>query len=81
MLIFSPVFPRSMHSAYGEIVASLGTLRSDSKSLRIASQEYAFLHTGTLAGILKERTLHDFLTDFIGFTANLSDQIRSDFMR
>ena len=48
--------------------------------MKIASQEHAFLHTGTLTGILKERSLHDFLTDFIGFTANLSNQIRTDFM-
>lgn len=80
MLIFSPIFPRSMNSAYTEIVTSLGALRPSSTSLTIASQEHAFLHTGTLSGILKERSLHDFLTDFVGFTAGLSDQIRSDFM-
>lgn len=80
MLIFNPIFPRSMNSAYGEIVTSLGALRPDTLSLKIASQEHAFLHTGTLAGILKERPLHDFLTDFVGFTARLSDQIRADFM-
>ncbi len=80
MLIFNPIFPRSMNSAYGEIVTSLGALRPDTLSLKIAAQEHAFLHTGTLAGILKERSLHDFLTDFVGFTANLSDQIRKDFM-
>lgn len=69
-----------MNSAYGEIVTSMGALRPDTLSLKIAAQEHAFLHTGTLAGILKERSLHDFLTDFVGFTANLSDQIRKDFM-
>lgn len=80
MLIFSPTFPRSMNSAYREIVTSLSALRPNTVSLNVASQESGFLQTGTLSGILKERSLHDFLTDFIGFTANLSNQIRKDFM-
>ena len=81
MLIFSPIFPRSMHNSYDEIITSLSALGGESKALQTASQEHAFLHTGTLMDILKTRPLHDFLTDFIGFTANLSDQIRDDFMR
>lgn len=80
MLIFSPIFPRSMHNSYDEIITSLSALNRESKALQTASQEHAFLHTGTLSDILKSRPLHDFLTDFIGFTAHLSDQIRNDFM-
>lgn len=80
MLIFSPIFPRSMHNSYDEIITSLSALKSEARALQTASQEHAFLHTGTLTDILKSRPLHDFLTDFIGFTANLSDQIRDDFM-
>jgi uncharacterized alpha-E superfamily protein len=80
MLIFSPIFPRSMHNSYDEIITSLSALRPETTSLKIAAQEHAFLHTGTLTGILKDRSLHDFLTDFIGFTADLSNQIRTDFM-
>ena len=79
MLIFSPVFPRAMNSSYGEIVSALSSLRPETKSLKMASQEHAFLRTGTLASVLKTRSLHDFLTDFVGFTAELSNQIRSDF--
>lgn len=79
MLIFSPIFPRSLLSAYTEIVTSLSALKKDSLSLKIASQEQAFLSTSSLSDILKQRSLHEFLTDFIGFTADLSDQIRKDF--
>ncbi len=81
MLIFSPIFPRSMHNSYDEIITSLSALGGETKSLRSASQEHGFLHTGRLEDILKSRPLHDFLTDFIGFTARLSDQIRADFMK
>ena len=79
MLIFSPIFPRSLLSAYTEIVTSLSALKKDSLSLKIASQEQAFLSTSSLSDILKQRSLHEFLTAFVGFTADLSDQIRKDF--
>lgn len=80
LLIFSPIFPRSLHNSYDEIATSLSELTPDAPSLTMVSQEHAFLHTGSLEEILKERTLHDFLTDFIGYTAKLSNQIRADFM-
>ena len=79
-LIFSPVFPRSMRNSYSEIVTSLTELKPESASLTMASREDAFLRAGTLAGILKEGSLHDFLTGFIDFTAKVSDSIRAEFM-
>lgn len=80
MLIFSPIFPRSMHNSYDEIITSLSALKKETTSLKLAAQEHAFLHTGSLEEITEKRSLHEFLTDFIGFTARLSSQIRSDFM-
>lgn len=80
MLVFNPVFPRSLRSAYGEIVTSLGALKKESLSLKMAAQEQAYLSTTTTKEILKDRPLHDFLTDFVVFTANLSVQIGRDFM-
>ena len=80
LLIFSPLFPRSLHNSYDEITTSLSELTPDSPALVMVAQEHAFLHTGSLEEILKERSLHEFLTDFIGYTAKLSNQIRADFM-
>lgn len=81
MLIFNPIFPRSMLSAYNEIITSLNGLKKQSTSLNLAYQEQTFLETSNLSDVLKTRTLHKFLTDFIGFTADLSNQIRHDFMQ